>query len=486
MVRDKKYLECLVRELIVNPKETQWLEFKTNYYNEDDIGEYISSLSNSAALADKAFGYMIWGVDDDTHEIIGTKLDITNKKVGNEDFENWLQRLLEPKITFNFYDVMIQDKKVIILEVPRASNTVTKFKNNAFVRVGSYKKKLSENPLIEKELWKVLNMTYFEDGISISNVSSDEVLKMLDYTAYFNLLNIPLPDEKSGIIHYLEEDGLIKKNETGKWDITNFGAILFAKKMTQFSNLARKTVRIIQYKDNSRYDTLREEEIDKGYACAFEEIIKYIQLLTPKTEIIGEVYRKEISMYPQKMIRESVANCIIHQNINITGTGPMVEIFSDRIEITNPGIPLIDKDRFLDNPPKSRNEKIASFLRRINICEERGTGFDKIVTESEKYQLPAPRIDEYKEHTKITLFSYLPYNKMSKEDKLRACYLHACLKYVNNEYLTNSSLRERFKIDVKNSAIISRIIKQAIENGLIKQYEDSVGQKMNKYIPYWA
>ena len=147
---------------------------------------------------------------------------------------------------------------------------------------------------------------------------------------------------------------------------------------------------------------------------------------------------------------------------------------------------MIDKDRFLDNPPKSRNEKVVSFLRRINICEERGTGFDKIVTESEKYQLPAPKIDEYKEHTKITLYAHLPYRKMLKEDKLRACYLHACLEYVNNEYLTNSSLRERFKIDVKNSAVISRIIKSAIESNLIKQYEDSVGQKTNKYIPYWA
>ena len=486
MIRNEKYLIELVKELIAYPNETEWLEFKTNYYNADGIGEYISALSNSATICQKAFAYMIWGINDETHEIVGTNLDIKNKKVGNENFENWLQRLLTPKIIFYFYEISIDNKKVIVLEIQRANSTITKFKTDGYIRIGSYKKKLSDNPLIEKELWKELNNIPFEDGISISNVSTDIVLKMLDYTTYFDLLKIPLPEDKKGILHYLEQDELIKKLETGNWDITNFGAILFAKDITKFDNIKRKAVRIIQYKDNSRYDTLREEDVNRGYACGFEEMIKYIQLLTPKNEVIGEVYREENPMYPEKIIRESVANCIIHQNMDITGTSPMIEIFKNRIEITNPGTPLIDKDRFLDNPPKSRNEKIASFLRRINICEERGTGFDKIVKETEIYQLPAPKIDEYKEHTKITLYAYIPYSKMTKADKERACYLHACLRYVNNEYLTNASLRERFEIDAKNSAIVSRLIKATIANGLIKPYEDGNSQKFSKYVPYWA
>lgn len=84
-------------------------------------------------------------------------------------------------------------------------------------------------------------------------------------------------------------------------------------------------------------------------------------------------------MYPELSIRELVANALIHQDFSQTGNSVMIEIYSNRLEVTNPGEPLVDTDRFLDTPPKSRNEILASFMRRINICEERGSGIDKIV-----------------------------------------------------------------------------------------------------------
>ena len=156
-------------------------------------------------------------------------------------------------------------------------------------------------------------------------------------------------------------------------------------------------------------------------------------------------------MYPDIAVRELVANALIHQNFFMQGTSPMIEIFSDRMEITNPGAPLIDRARFVDHPPVSRNEQLASFMRRIGVCEERGSGYDKVVFQTEFYQLPAPEIDIYNDHTKVTLFAHKTFAQMSKEDRIRACYLHACLKRVNREYMTNSSLRERFDVDKKNS-----------------------------------
>jgi ATP-dependent DNA helicase RecG len=95
-------------------------------------------------------------------------------------------------------------------------------------------------------------------------------------------------------------------------------------------------------------------------------------------------------MYPEIAVRELIANALIHQNFSVTGVGPMIEIFANRMEITNPGIPLVQTDRFLDSPPRSRNETLASIMRRIGICEERGSGVDKIIFETELYQLPAP------------------------------------------------------------------------------------------------
>ena len=170
----------------------------------------------------------------------------------------------------------------------------------------------------------------------------------------------------------------------------------------------------------------------------------------------------------------------------MTGTSPVIEIFDNRMEITNPGIPLIDKERFVDHPPISRNEMLASFMWRIGVCEERGSGFDKVVAQTEAFQLPAPEIELYDNSTRVTLFAHKSFSEMSREDRLRACYLHACLKRVNREYLTNASLRKRFQIDVKNSSMISRLLNDACKSGLIKMVDETVGAKNRRYLPYWA
>ncbi len=155
---------------------------------------------------------------------------------------------------------------------------------------------------------------------------------------------------------------------------------------------------LIQYRGNGRVETQREYGDSRGYAVGFEGLIDYIKALLPSNEVIGTAFRKKVPMYPELAIRELVANAIIHQDFFITGTGPMIEIFEDRMEITNPGLPLVDTARFLDSPPRSRNEALASFLRRIHICEERGSGVDKVVIQTELFQLPAPVFETTQEH----------------------------------------------------------------------------------------
>lgn len=486
MIKDEKYLINLIQNLIKFPNETEWLEFKTNYYNNEAIAEYVSALSNSATLHSQNFAYMIWGVDDTTHDIIGTDFNPDTKKVGNEEFQNWLFRMINPKINIEFYTLYIDNKKLVVLEIPKAQNILTKFKTTGYIRIGSVKKSLHDAPAKEKELWKFLNSLPFEDSISAENMSKNDILTKLNCESYFKLLNIPVPEDDNGILHFLLEDKLIKKENTGNYSISNLGALLFARNFNEFSNIRRKGVRIIHYKGNTKLETIKEYTTNQGFAFDFENIIETILNILPKKEVIGRALRKEVCVYPELSIREVVANSIVHQDFTLTGTSTMIEIFDDRIEITNPGIPLIDKDRFLDNPPKSRNEEFASFLRRIGVCEERGSGFDKIVAESEIYELPAPKIDIYKEHTKITLYSHTTYSKLTREDKLRACYLHSCLKYINNDYLTNTSLRERFKIDPKNNAMVSRLIKIAIDEKLIKPYGEVSAPRYIKYIPYWG
>ncbi len=131
----------------------------------------------------------------------------------------------------------------------------------------------------------------------------------------------------------------------------------------------------------------------RRYAHGFEELIKLINLMQPANEVIGDALRKQVLTFPEAAIRELVANALIDQDLAITGAGTLVEIFENRIEITNPGEPLVDAQRFVDSPPRSRNEALASFMRRIGIYEERGSGWDKIALQCEIHQMPAPRIE---------------------------------------------------------------------------------------------
>lgn len=484
--RSKEYLVSILQELRNLPTETEWLEFKKNNDNPEEIGEYLSALSNSAALAGKVHAYITWGIDNLTQDIIGSTFRPAFCKVGNEELESWLLRLLSPKINFRFHEFTVENFPVVLLEIGAAFRHPVQFKNTEYIRVGSYKKKLKDFPEKERELWRVFDKIPFEREIAAENVSVDEVLRLLDYPEYFELLKLPLPEAREGILEALQADELISRGRSGKWHITNFGALLFAKKLSDFRSLKRKAVRVIQYKGESRVETIREQEGVKGYACGFEGLIGYVINLLPSNEVIGQALRREVPMFPELAIRELVANAIIHQDLHLTGTSPLVEIFSNRMEITNPGLPLVKTDRFLDSPPKSRNEMIASFMRRIGVCEERGSGVDKVVFQTEFFQLPAPLFETTDEHTRSVLFAHREFRDMDKDDRIRACYLHACLKYVQRSFMTNTTLRERFGIEDKNSATASRIIKDTTLAGFIRCHDDAVGSKAKKYLPWWA
>lgn len=485
-IRTPAYLVGLVHELCKLPRETGWLEFKENNADPEEIGEYISALANSAVLANKAFAYLVWGVQDGCQDIVGTSFYPATAKVGNEELENWLLHFLKPKIDFRFYEVVMDGKRVVILEVGRAFRHPVQFKHQEFIRVGSYKKKLKEFPEMERQLWRAFDQTPFEDMVAMENLNSDQVLKLLDYSAYFDLMKLPLPENRDQILSALAAEHLIDRMESGQWSVTNLGAILFAKRLTDFRTLQRKAMRVIQYQGDSRIHTIKEQVSSKGYACGFEGLIDYINALLPSNEVIGQALRKTVPMYPELAIRELVANALIHQGFFVTGAGPMIEIFAQRMEITNPGGLLVDIARMLDNPPQSRNEALASFMRRAGFCEERGSGIDKVVSVTETYQLPAPMFETSGDSTRAILFAHRPLSQMDKSDRTRACYLHACLRYVQRSFMTNTTLRERFGIEPRNSATASRLIKEAVEAGVIKPYDEDASRKMKQYVPFWA
>lgn len=315
-------------------------------------------------------------------------------------------------------------------------------------------------------------------------LSASDIIRLLSTETYFDLMKIPYPQTTQGVISRLISESLIKQNES-YFDITELGAILFAKDLSVFGNLSRKAIRVIVYKGKNKVETIRDQIGTKGYALGFTGLIEWINGQLPANEEIGKALRKEVRMYPDIAIRELVANCIIHQDFSQSGF-PSIEIYSDRIEISNPGTPLISTERFIDEYV-SRNDKLADLMRRMGFCEEKGSGLDKVIFHNELYQLPAINIQVQNSRTIVKMYAYKSLNDTDKNEKIMACYQHACLKYVSNEKMTNQSLRDRFGIEEQNAATASRIIKDTLEAGRIKEDDpDSNSRKFKKYIPIWA
>ena len=483
--RSSAYLNGLLHELRALPGETEWLEFKQNYGDPQEIGEYLSALANSAALVGKAAAYLVWGVRDSDYAIVGTAFDPTVAKKGNEALESWLLRLLDPKIDFRFLRLDTEAGPVILAEIARAARHPVRFAGHEYIRVGSYKKKLKDFPE-ERALWRIFDQVRFEDSVAAQRVRDEEILLQLDYPAYFHLLGVPLPDGRAAILDALQRDRLVAPCEAGGFDVTNLGAILFARNLGDFPRLKRKSVRVIEYRGKGRTEGLGEREHTKGYASGFEGLIDYVNAKLPTHEVIGQALRRTIPEFPAPAVRELVANAVLLQDFSVTGAGPMVEIFDGRIEITNPGEPLVDTRRFLDSPPASRNEALTSLMRRFDICEERGGGIDKVVEQVERYQLPAPLFEVPPGSTRVVLFARTPLTDMHSRERVRACYLHACLKYVTRDFLTNTSLRERFGVKTNNKATVSRYIREAVAAGAIKPFDENASPRLRKYVPFWA
>jgi predicted HTH transcriptional regulator len=477
----------MIAELTKLNRETEWVEFKHNNADPEQVGEYISALSNSAALLGERAGFLIWGVEDDTHNIIGTSFNPYAARIGAQELESWLINHLTPRLDIRWHTGEINDLPIVVLEIPAARHFPVRFKDKEFIRVGSYKKRLKEYHEKERSLWAIFQNRPFERDVAAVGLDASEVISRLDYPTYFEKTGQLLPENRHGIVERMVQERFVLPRQDGRYDITNLGAILFAKNFGEFDRLGRKALRVVIYHGANRVETIREKAGVKGYAIGYEGAITFINDRLPMNEEIGQALRREVRMYPEIAIRELVANALIHQDFTIPGVGPMVEIFSDRMEITNPGKPLIDPLRFIDQPPRYRNEDLAAFMRRIHICEERGSGIDKVITAVEQHQLPPPDFKVVEDNTVVVLYSPKKLSSMDPAERIRACYQHACLCNVSNARMTNASLRKRFGIEDKNYSTASRIIAETIKAGYVRPYDPESGSKKTaSYVPFWA
>jgi len=468
-----EYLYETINELLKNTDKC-CVVFLNEAIEADDLGKYISALANQATLHSKQHAYILWGYDPQCKVLIGTDFLPSTKDVFP---------YLSANVNFSIEKLSYNEKDIVLLEVQCAVETTIQYKGDEYILNNDRPEKLNKFQDREKTIWKhLITPIAFENQTAMENVPLEHVYEYLDCIKLFEMLNISQPQSTMGTINTLIALRFIKEQNNGKYTITNLGALLLAKRLSIFSSVQFKAVRVLTYEGNDVTQAAKEQIGGKGYLVGFEGLMAYIMKSLPTHEKMDGALRKHISSYPMLSIRELVANALIHQDFSIPGC-PIISIFPNRIEITNPGTPLISPERFIDTPPCSRNEALASAMRRVGICEERGSGYDKVISYIEQYNLPAPEVTVYENHTKVVLSEKKGFDTLTKNERILACYNHTCLNYVQGKITNNTSLRIRFQLEENERYKVSRVFSDAAD--LVKAKEGT-GPKNREYIPFWA
>ncbi|AFZ14563.1 putative transcriptional regulator [Crinalium epipsammum PCC 9333] len=459
------------------PAETERLEFKEAKQQYDTT----KLLRYCVALANEGGGYLVLGVTDKLpRRVVGSQAFLSPT-----DLNDIKSRIVD-KLRFRVdaTELLHPDGRVLVFEVPtRPVGQPLAFDGAYLMRVGE--DLVPMTPDVLKSIFAEDQQDWFSRPARC-NASPDDVIALLDTQTYFELLKIPYPTNRDAVLERLQSQDLIKQTTQG-WTIINLAAILLAKKLDAFSpTLARKAARFVIYEGINKLKTRNDTTGIRGYAVGFEGLVDFVHSAAPQNRFVEEVVREEVKMFPKQALRELIANALVHQDFLATGTSVMIEMYSDRIEISNPGIPPIKVERFIDEN-RSRNEQLAYLMRLFRICEEKGSGIDKVVSAAEGFQLPAPDFRVGEIRTTAVLFAHQDFADMSKADRIRACYQHCCLLYVNNQRMSNQTLRERFRLSDSQVATVSLIIGATKEAGLIKADEsESTSTRYARYLPFWA
>ncbi len=471
---------------LLKEREHSWLEFKHNNSEPTMIGRQICACANAAILANVPYAYIVFGVEDESRKPVGTTVRLLQLKQGGEFITNWIPRLLNPQIRLEFCDFEVDGKSFAIIRIEPTYTKPVKFSGNAFIRINQHVKQLSEFPEYERAIWAITSRRHFEDAIALPNQSASRVMELLDIDMFYRLSCEDKPQNDSEILRRLSSCEYIHSDMEGGYNITNLGAVLFARDISHFPTIVNKALRIVRYTGIDKTEASGEREIRAGYAAGFQGVLQYILRHVPSKEQYIEGVRTSVPIYPEIAIREVVANALIHQDFLVFGAGPMVEIYSDRIEITNPGNSLIPIDRLIDER-KTRNEKIAKGMRGLGLCEERGSGLDKVLLEIEKQRMPVFDIEPSENSMRFVLVAPKPFHAYTKSEKLKACFWHCVLRYcVYRDYMSNTTLRERFGLPPEDYQAVSAIIAECKQTGRIAPAEENQGNRNARYVPYWT
>lgn len=426
--------------------EYEWLDFKENWFSKDEIGEYISAISNGAAICGKEYGYIIWGIKDKTKEIVGTTINF-DKEFNNEPYKHYLSRNLKPSIAFEVTTTSYTGKRIVILSIPVAKSVPTQYLNKKYIRIGSSKEKLDKFPEWEVKLNNVLIY-----GVpTIVNTSAPDYAQDLTFEKLFL---------------YYAAKGIILKQETYKKNLklaTVGGKYNIMAYILSDQNSI--PIRVSVFSGVEKSDPLYSVK-EFGNTCilySMDKILEYGDAINiiqadERNRISGRI---DVPLFDYEAFREAVINSFVH-NKWLTLNAPTITIYTDRIEILSFGGLSIDQDieGFYQGASLPVNEVLSSIFLQLRISERSGRGVPKIVKSygREAIKVEKNRIMVTIPFNKIGVVSFtIVSNKVSNKvyDKLN-----------KSQELIISSMRDNPNVTIKQLMLITDLSEPGVKKNL--------------------
>jgi len=479
-----KALDLLKASLEPPRHELNELDWKADLSpDKKRLTEHLSAFGNLSGG-----GFLVFGIDAS-----GTPVGMGEAQVAKtlQQLANLGREAVTPSLALDHAVETYETARLLFVHIPESSvkpvHLRGKSLDHAFIRSGGTTRSASRQEIGTMMLhsrtprWEELHASVL--------LSEKELIGRLNAEPILKILNHPAPTTVGELLDWMAAERLIIRDSSGDGFVTNLGAIAAARQLADFPDLIRKAARVIVYDGVNKARTKKEQEGVKGYAISFQGLLEFVMSLLPQSEVIEKALRQKRTVYPEIALREIIANALIHQDFSISGAGPLVEVFDDRVEISNPGglLPSKRLDRLIGTQPESRNELLARAFRRYKICEERGSGLLKAGLQVERYGLPPIQFEAGTNYFKVTLYAPRTFAQMSSRERLQACYQHAVLKHFSDSAMTNTSLRERLKMSEKKRSMVSTLIQEAIDQKLIKSADpENKSRKFAEYVPFWA
>jgi len=382
----------LVDRLRALPTETEWLEFKRNHADPQEIGEYLSALANEAALRNQPRGYLMFGIDNTTHDVVGTRFDpYATKAKGNQDLLPWLGALLQPNPGVEVLAVDHPAGRVVVLAVGPARGEPVAFFGTAYVRVGTSKTELRKYPEKARALWTRGSDWSAElcEAASLDDLDPEAIAKAREQFV------VKHPGQAAEVKGWDDRTFLNKTRVLKQGGVTNTALLLLGRgeSATLLSPAVAKLSWILKDASNRELDY---EHIGPPFLLAGDRLLKRIRNLIVRALPSGTLFPQEITQYDPWVVREALHNAIAHQDYRRHGRIVVVE-FPDRVLVTNVGdfLPGDVETVIRQDAPQAiyRNPFLADAMVELNLIDTQGGGIKRMFETQRRRSFPLPDYD---------------------------------------------------------------------------------------------